>query len=1022
MQRETTAPRGPPPVTRFPRFARAALGAVALAVLAAASAEAIPRGFGRNKIQYETFEWRVLETENLRIHFYPQEEALARRAASIGEEACARLAADLGHRLTKRIPVVLYASHAHFRQNNVSAEIVDEGTGGFTEIFRTRVVVPYSGSEPEFRHVVQHELVHAFLFDMLYGGGLRSYFVLQSAFYIPLWFAEGMAEWYSTEWDAEGEMMIRDAAITGTLPPFDRIYGGYFVYKAGYSALAYLAQRHGKDVVPRLVRELAATRDLRAAVVNVTGEPVEAIGEAWLLDVRRATWPAIEHLGEPKRVGRIAAARGTAGGFLNGNPAISPSGKRAVFLSDRSGTPDLWAIELGDSAIAPPRVLAHGAREARFESLHPLRASAGWSSDESMVVIAARRGPRDALYVVDAHDGHVVAEMTPDLDAIERPDWSPSDARFVFTGMKDGQVDLYSLGADGRDLRRLTNDLAVERGARWSPDGSRIVYSSDAGDGETLDLFVLDAATGRRASVAAGPGDQRDPTWRGSGREIVYVSDETGTRDLMMLALEPGAVPRRMTALVGGADSPSAAWASGRLLFAAYDRGGWDLVLVDDADTLAAPDAPPIEIRANPWEGRVELIPRPPPAADSLAVAGAPAAAATPPDSAAIAAAATPPDSAAIAAAIPPRIPLEPSIHPYRSRFRMEWITGAFAYGSLGASGGLHASIADILGDHRLDAGAQLSRRFSDSDAYVRYSLLPGRLDWEATLFHVKDYLYDDRTTLGQPIGEDDDRTGFSERRWGAAGAVIYPFDTFRRATLELSATRLERTTYTDGSRAFGADLDAVDRRSSDLLLPRLAYTADNTLWGPSGPLQGARSVFSVTHAIPGRGDRLVFGSAHADARRYVRWTRSYSLAMRFLAATSFGEDPQQFQIGGPWTVRGHELRSAKGRNTAHGSIEFRYPFIERIQLGWPFRSAFGGIRGALFLDAGTAFDDPESFRFRRMHSFEETRGIRDLKIGFGTGFRARVAYLPVRVDVGWPFDGTRVGSPRWHVAFGPEL
>lgn len=984
------------------RVPAAWIGATALfvaALLAPSAAPAFPSAFGRNKVQFDSFEWRVLETEHLQIHFYPEEEALARRAAEIGEEACVRLSRELGHTLTKKIPVLLYDSPSAFRQTNVTSDLVDEGTGGFTEIFRTRVVVPYSGSEPEFRHVVRHELVHAFLFDFLYGGGLRSYFVLQSAFYIPLWFAEGMAEWYSRSWDAEGEMMLRDAAISGELPPFDRIYGGYFVYKAGFSAIAYLEARYGPGVVPRLMRRLAETRDLREAILEVTGATEQAIGEDWLLDVRKATWPQVANLDRPDRFGKVVAKRETSGGFLNGNPVLAPSGKRVVFLSDRSGTPDLYALDL-ETPDVRPSVLARGAREALFESLHPLRSAAGWSADESMIVIAARNGARDALYILDATDGHVVRVMTPELDALERPDWSRADARFAFTGMRGGQVDLYILEADGDAMTALTNDLFVERGARWSPDGRQLAYSSDAGDGATLDVFVMDVESRETRLLAGGPGDQRDPAWRGSGNEIVYVSDEFGTRDLMTVGVSEGAVPRRISALIGGADSPSAAWDSNRLAFAAYDHGGWDLVLVENADTLSTKELPPVAVGANPWDGRVLRAPR----ADSTST-----------DSTLTPVAAVLADTSSAA-------PFPPVVRSYRSRYRAEWVTGAFAYGALGATGGLHASIVDVLGDHRFDVGAQLGRRLEDADGYMRASLLGGRLDWEATLFHVKDFLYDDRTSFGQPIGEEDDRTFFSERRWGVAAAAVYPFDTFRRALLEVSATRLERTVFTDESRQFGADLETRSRQTGDLVIPRVAYTTDNTLWGSTGPLQGTRSVVSLAHSIPGRGDRLVFGTALLDWRRYARWNRTYSLATRFLAASSFGEDPQQFQIGGPWTVRGHPLRAARGRNTAQASAEFRYPFIEHVRLGWPFRASFGGVRGALFTDVGTAFDDWSGFRLRAQHSGQGDLAWRDVKVGFGAGVRLRVAFLPIRVDVGWPTDFARVGGPRWHFAIGPEL
>jgi Tol biopolymer transport system component len=999
-------PIRPAILLRPPRLARVLAVAGALLALAA-SAGAVP--FGRNKVQYDTFEWRVLQTEHLEVHFYPEARELAERAAAYGEEACVRLESSLGHTLTKRIPVVVYSSHYHFRQNNVSPSLVGESTGGFTEIFRTRVVLPYAGSEEDFRHVVHHELVHAFCFDLLYGGPVKSFFVLQHAFYIPLWFMEGIAEWYSNRWDSEGEMMIRDAALEGGLPPFPRIHGGYFVYKAGWSAVDWLAERHGEDVIPRILEELGEVRDLRIAVKNVTGEDLDSLGKDWLEDVRRRTWPTLADLEGPESLGRPLTSRERTGGALNGSPTISPAGDRVVFLSDRSGTPDLWILDLGEEADdppSPPRVLVRGARDGDFESLHPRRASAGWSPDGRWVVVAAQKGARDALFVLDSRTGRKVAEIVPDLDAMERPDWSPTNARFVFTGMRDGQVDLWAVDADGTNLTRLTDDLHEERAPRWSPDGSRIAFASDRAGSTGLDLYTIAEGEAPRP-LRVAPGDQRDPAWSADGERVYFVSDERGTRDL--LVLEPGGEVRRLSALRGGAEGPSLAREGGRLVMAAYSRGGWDLVLVEDADTLRTVDAPEVALGETPWAGwanargweRPVAADSVPAAADSLA----------PPDG---------PDPA-VAAADSSSPPVE---RDYAPRFRPEWITGQLAYAGTGLFGGIQTSIGDVLGDHRIYVATNIAGSLDRSDAYLSYGYLKRRVDLEVAIFHVRDFLYDDRTTLGQPIGEEDDESFFSERKWGAAVSATYPFHTFRRIGFELRGMELERTRYTDESRELGASLEEVSSTRSRLVIPRLYHTFDNTLWGWTGPVQGARSVVSVEHALPVGGTPVSYTTGLADYRRYRRFSRVYVVALRALGAASFGPDPQRFRVGGSYSVRGHPRRAATGRHVALLSAEFRYPFLEYVKFGWPLRTAFGGVRGDLFVDVGTAFDDPGSWRFFGPTGRPEDRytGLEDVRLGFGFGARMRIAFLPIRVDVGWPSDLARTGKPRWHFTLGPEF
>ena len=149
--------------------------AVSLALLAAISlGSAVPaeaQFFGRNKIQYENFDWKVLNTPHFEIFFYSAEEGLAARAAVLAEDAYLRLSLLFDHQLETQVPFILYASPNDFQQTNISDGLIGEGTGGFSEPLRKRMVLPYPGDNEGFVHVINHELVHVFMFDIAY----RSY-------------------------------------------------------------------------------------------------------------------------------------------------------------------------------------------------------------------------------------------------------------------------------------------------------------------------------------------------------------------------------------------------------------------------------------------------------------------------------------------------------------------------------------------------------------------------------------------------------------------------------------------------------------------------------------------------------------------------------------------------------------------------------------------------------------------------------------------------------------------------------
>src|SRR5262245_12481594 len=166
----------------------------------------------------------------------------------------------MGHSLGRRVPIILYASHHDFAQTNITPELIDAGTGGFTEVLRNRVVLPFTGSYEDLRHVVVHEITHAVMLDELYGRTAAAMIARQSIYSVPLWCAEGMAEYLSLGLDTGAETYVRDGTIQGYLPPLEYA-NGFIVYKMGQCALGYLVDRFGEERMREVLRK---TRQLHS--------------------------------------------------------------------------------------------------------------------------------------------------------------------------------------------------------------------------------------------------------------------------------------------------------------------------------------------------------------------------------------------------------------------------------------------------------------------------------------------------------------------------------------------------------------------------------------------------------------------------------------------------------------------------------------------------------------------------------------------------------------------------------------
>jgi len=331
--------------------------------------------FGRNKVQFKQLDFQLLKTENFDIYYYPSEREGIDIAARMAERWRVRLGRTLGHELRGRQPLVLYASHPDFEQTNAIAGELGEGTGGVTEPLRRRIVLPLGGPLSDTDHVIGHELVHAFQFDITTNPNSPP--GQNGAERLPLWFIEGMAEYLSIgPVDPNTAMWLRDAVRQSAsgdkkdaLPAIEDLDNPkYFPYRWGQALWAYVGGRYGDQVIGQMLRVAAAAGDPAVAFDKVLGIKVKPLSEEWHAAMRRAYEPILASATPANEIGTIVVKGSDFGGDLNVGPALSPDGTLVAFLSTRS----IFSIDLFVAETATGKILhklTSTASDPHFSSL-----------------------------------------------------------------------------------------------------------------------------------------------------------------------------------------------------------------------------------------------------------------------------------------------------------------------------------------------------------------------------------------------------------------------------------------------------------------------------------------------------------------------------------------------------------------------------------------------------------------------------------------------------------------------------
>ncbi len=412
--------------------------------------------FGKNKVQYRDFDWKYVQSQHFDVYYYGEDDHLATFCADVAETSYVALKRDFKHDIRERIPILIYNTHNEFQQTNVTSSQLEESVGGFTEIFKDRVVIPFQGSFEDFRHVIHHELTHAVMFQIFYGGGVGSMVTGMARFQLPLWLAEGLAEYESLGWDTKSDMFMRDATLNGYVPPIDYM-SGFMVYKGGQSLMNYIAEKYGSQKIGEILGKIRISRSVDRGLKQTLGVNTEELSKRWQKYLRKKYWPDIRERSEPEDIAKQLTDHNKKKHFLNGSPSLSPKGDKLVYLSDESDYIDIHMVRTVDNKDLGR--LVKGQRSDLFEQMHWLRPGMDWSPDGDRIVFAAKSGGRDVLYMLDVNSREILQEYKFDLDGLYSPSWSHDGKTVAFMGLNNGRSDIYLLHLANEKLEQLTDDV-----------------------------------------------------------------------------------------------------------------------------------------------------------------------------------------------------------------------------------------------------------------------------------------------------------------------------------------------------------------------------------------------------------------------------------------------------------------------------------------------------------------------------------------------------------------------------------
>ena len=977
--------------------------------LGPAASTAHAQYFGRNKVQYDAFDWEIIRTEHFDIYFYEEERQAALMAGRMSERWYSRLSRIMNHEIRARQPLVLYAAHPHFEQTNTTPNQVGESTGGFTEILKRRVVLPLQNTMGESDHVLGHELVHAFQFDVTGQGPNAAGPDIPGAIRLPLWFIEGMAEYLSVgPVDPNTAMWLRDGVECECMPTISQLNDPrFFPYRYGQALWSFIAGTYGDEIVGRILKVAGRTGSAIGAFQAVLGISVDSISAMWHEATREAYEPIIAATDPPEKYGKliIGAREGKrgqvvtrgAGGQQNVAPSLSPDGSKILYLTEAG----LFSIDLFLADANTGETLekvTNTAVNPHFEALQFILSSGSWHPSGVGFALAGVNKGRPVISIVDVEQKKRIDEFKFDeLDEITNPGWSPNGNQLVFSAMKGGFTDLWIYDVETEELRRLTDDPFSELEPEFSPDGTKIVFITDRFDSDLgrLDfgnhqLALYDLTTDEIEPLPNLEGKNINPSFTPDGRYVLFLSDDSGIPNIYRLELETGEIDQLTDVQTGvsgiTALSPALSVASetGKVAFSVYWHGPfrWNIYTAESHEALreayeqsqAAKAAQAQEDVAFDQEAGVypAILPPEERATDLLALI----------------------DN--------PRIGLADALTfdfgDYNPGLSLDFVSQPSLAVGADQSGffvgaGAQLFFSDMLGNRNLAAAIQVNTAAGSIDRstvlQLAYENRRGRWNVGGQLSQLP--LISERVGLGFAEIDGVPVQIFTTERFYQTnrlllGFVSYPLDRSKRLeftggfqSIDFSREFKTEIFTLGGQRIVEETIDLDSPNTLYLGRAGVALVYDTSIFGGNGPVLGQRYRLDVSPAI----GSISYMNFLFDYRKYWMPTFPFTLAFRGMTIGRYGSDADDprlsnLYVGSPSLVRGYttgsfraqdctfpnfdpdtinpcsEVDELLGSKIAVFNLEPRLPLLG--PLGVASRGPFPPVDLIAFFDAGLAW------------------------------------------------------------------
>ncbi|WP_242916078.1 hypothetical protein [Pontibacter liquoris] len=1035
--------------------------------------------FGKSRIQYKNFDWKLYSTQNFNIYFSQGGQDIAQNAAAYAERELKRVTSLIGYYPYSKVTLILYNSPTDLKQSNIGIDNDQFETGGETLFMKNKVEIAFSGTQTEFKRDLSFKLTELLLNDMMYGGSLKE--ALQSSYLLrlPDWFVSGVSAYTAEGWSLPMDNYMHNMILKEPqLKPEKLVL--LSPQLTGQSVWNYIAERYGYTSIQNILNLTRITRDVEIGITSSLNIPYKRFLADWYNYYKQINTRSDNPLVLVPDNAKLF--KSNKQNLRYTEPMLNPDGTLLAYAENEDGR---YRIIVQDVRTKRDHVVWQGGYKSLDQANDYTLPVLAWRSNRQLGFVEARQGKmvlrqinagRRRARIPFLDDLRTPASVLDQFTQVHDLSYSDDGESVVVSAVQNGQSDLYLMRANGRSVQQLTNDVYDDIQPVFLKGSEGIAFSSNrwvdstgmatAADFNAVvnnyDIFVL-PQTSKQAPVrqlTSSIASEYSPRAQKDG-SLVYLSEENGIRSLYHYDMAAG-TSRPLTNFEQSITQYDYNSASNTLAFVASDRSR-DYVYLLPAFTPTSLAMLPKTSRQIILETRARV---PQQAAAARKLLESDTTTAKPRrqgevnienyqfegDNQAQQQDNNQPKAGGVrratsAVSNPGLVgPID-----YDIRFSVQQIvTSVYADPQLGFGIVAGVNMSDLFENHHIRGNAFLRTDLETSRLSAEYMNLKNRVDL-GMQFH-RDVIVTQENETGAVL-----RFGRNE----FSPVLVYP--------LSYSTSIHVRPMFVNTRFTFINNFSSPDS-VTNFGGGNIEFVFDNTVTTGVNMMLGTRMKAGLLNLKSFGSSEGNFSKFYVDLRHYQKLHRQITLATRLSYGSFFGNSPKRFLIGGMdnWLIsndadendannilitspadlfylqyvtplRGFDYNTRNGSKYLLANAELRIPIVQYIYNGPVPSGFFRNLQFTAFADAGSAYNGSNPFTGRNSINTRVIGGRTSptendpfeitvvnfrnpFLLGYGVGARTTLLGVYGKLDVAWGQEDYEQKGPKFYITLGYDF